>query len=92
MKGGLCVVWDQWVVAVKWDEATNSRKVHYKVTSVHLFPDSSEKNAKSYPEEMLNKNMLNLMKHNRNSLRNGSVLDSTVEFLETTSDLISQGR
>ncbi|KAL3888305.1 hypothetical protein ACJMK2_000676 [Sinanodonta woodiana] len=49
-----CIVWDQWIHAAKWDEDTNSRKIHYKLSYSHLHPDSSEKMRNHLAEDVLN--------------------------------------
>ncbi|CAC5382466.1 unnamed protein product [Mytilus coruscus] len=88
-RNGLTIVWEQCINAAKWDEEKNSRRVHYKLTSSHLHPDSAEKIRNHLAEEVLNEDMLHLMKEYRNSLLNGVVLDSAIEFLEHTSILVS---
>ena len=89
VKGEHQIVWDQWINAAKWDEDTNSRKIHYKLTPSHLHPDSAEKMRNHLAEEVLDEDMCHLVKHYRKSLQHCSVLDSAVEFLENTSKLIS---
>lgn len=81
-KNGQHIVWDQWLHAANWDEKTNSRLIHHKLTSSHLRPDSSEKMRNHLAEDVLDENMLNLMKQYQMSLINGTELNSTIEFLE----------
>ncbi|KAJ8313193.1 hypothetical protein KUTeg_009256 [Tegillarca granosa] len=84
MRGDQYIVWDMWINAAQWDENTNSRKIHHKLSSSHLHPDSSEKMRNHLSEEVLDSDMFHLMKSCRDSLQNGNVLDSAVEFLENT--------
>lgn len=83
------IVWKQWVAAVKWDRETNSRLVHRKVTDAHLFPNQSEKMRNQLAEDMLNGDMLNLMKAYQLSLSNPHTLDATLQLIEHTSQLIA---
>lgn len=88
-KGDQFLVWEMWLDAVKWDEQTNSRRVNKNITTSHMYPDSAEKMRNHYAEEMLDQNFLYLMRAYQKSLRNGSVLNSAIDFLEQTSLLIS---
>lgn len=87
-KNGQYIVWDPWLHAANWDEKTNSRLIHHKLTSSHLRPDSSEKMRNHLAEDVLDENMLNLMKQYQMSLINGTELDSTIEFLENASKMV----
>jgi hypothetical protein len=82
------IAWDQWFQAAKWDERTNSRLIHHKLTSSHLQPDSAEKMRNHLAEDVLDENMLNLLRCYQKSLHKGSDLDSVIEFLENTSKII----
>lgn len=42
-KNGKHIVRDQWLKVANWDEKTNFRLIHYKITSSHLRPGFSEK-------------------------------------------------
>ncbi|CAC5395429.1 unnamed protein product [Mytilus coruscus] len=88
-RNGQTIVWEQWINVAKLDEEKNSRRVHYKLTSSHLHPDSAEKMRNHLAEEVLNEDMLHLMKEYRTSLLHGVVLDSAIEYLENTTILIS---
>ena len=83
------IVWDHWVQAVDWDRNTNSRPIHYKVTDTHLYPNGSDKMRNQLAEDMLDKNMLQLMECYQASLEDGNYLSSTVEFLKFTCQIIS---
>lgn len=86
---GKSVIWKHWENAVEWDRHTNFRRLHYKVTESHIYPNISEKMRNELAETMLNDDMLNLMKSYRDSLSDGSFLNSTIEILEHTSSLIN---
>ena len=87
-KNGIPIVWDHWVNAYKWDQESNSRQVYHKLTSSHLHPDSGEKMRNHLAEDVLNEDMLNLMKQYQISLINGNELSSTIEFLSITSNIV----
>jgi hypothetical protein len=61
------------------------RTFNYKLSSSHLHPDSSEKMRNHLAEQVLDDNMLNLMKQYQLSLINNEVLNGAIEFLENTS-------
>ncbi|KAK3091321.1 hypothetical protein FSP39_018905, partial [Pinctada imbricata] len=88
-KGDHFIMWQQWLDAAKWDDDTNSRKLHYKITPSHLHPDSAEKMRNHLAEEMLDSDMLNLMQQYKQHLQNRPELNSAIEFLENTSKLIT---
>lgn len=58
-ENGKHIVWDQWLHAANWDEKTNSKLIHYKLTSSHFRPDYSEKMRNHLAEGVLDENMLN---------------------------------
>ncbi|XP_069123679.1 uncharacterized protein [Argopecten irradians] len=89
MKHGNPITWQQWLDAVQWDEKVNSRRVHSKINVSHMYPDSSEKMRNHLAEEMLSTDMLHLMEAYRSTLLNKSALDGAVEFLRTTSTVIT---
>lgn len=88
MTNGQPIVWQQWIDAHNWDVETHSRQIHYKLTPSHLSSDSQGKMWNHIAEEVLNRDMLHLMKQYQRSLSNGSVLDAAVQFLEKTSIMI----
>ena len=84
------IVWQHWIDAVEWDRTMNSRPIHYKVTDTHLYPNGAEKMRNQLGEDMLNEDMLHLMREYQSSLSDvGMALESTVQLLEQTSQLIS---
>jgi len=91
-KGGITIVWDHWIDASKWDSRTNSRLVYHKLTQSHLHPDSGDKMRNHLADEVLNEDMLHLMRQYQGSLKNGDALKSSVELLEKTSLLVKTFR
>ncbi len=88
MKGGLKIVWAYWLGAVAWDRKTNSRPLHHKIKQEHLHPNGPEKMRNHLAEDMLDQNMLHLMKMYQASLKDGSHLAAAVDFLQQTSNII----
>ena len=85
----LTVQWQMFIDAYRWDQQ-NSLQLHRKLSNDHLFPDSQLKMRNYLAEDILDKEMLNLMKIYRNSLGSkGAILDGAIEFLERTSELVS---
>ena len=85
---GKSIVWQQWLDAVKWDRDSNSQRIHYKVTEAHLNPSSTEKMRNELAQDMLGAEALHLMTVYQATLHNKSALDSTIEFLEKTNEVI----
>ncbi|ELU13368.1 hypothetical protein CAPTEDRAFT_194398 [Capitella teleta] len=56
------VLWKHWRAAYQWDTEKNPLPIHWKLTPAHMQPDSSEKMRNHLAEEVLDKNMLLLMK------------------------------
>jgi hypothetical protein len=83
------IVWDHWVKAFQWDKLKNPVRVHPKLTNDHLFLSKSDKMRNHLAEDVLNSDMLYVMKQYQLSLTNGSHLDKTIELLELTSKVIS---
>ena len=85
----LTVQWHMFIDCYRWDQQ-NSLQLHRKLSNEHLFPDSQLKMRNYLAEDVLDKEMLNLMKVNRNSQgENVEILDGAIEFLENTSKLVS---
>lgn len=85
----LTVQWQMFIDCYRWDQQ-NSLQLHRKLSNEHLFPDSQLKMRNYLAEDVLDKEMLNLMKVYRNSLgEKGEILDGVIEFLESTSKLVS---
>lgn len=47
------IVWDQWLQVANWDEKTNFRLIHHKITTSHLRPGFSEKTRNHLAEDVL---------------------------------------
>lgn len=47
------IVWDQWLQVANWDEKTNFRLIHHKITTSHLRPGFSEKMRNHFAEDVL---------------------------------------
>ncbi|ELU04967.1 hypothetical protein CAPTEDRAFT_184970 [Capitella teleta] len=56
------VLWEHWRAAYQWDTENNPLPIHRKLTPAHMQPDSSEKMRNHLAEEVLDKDMLLLMK------------------------------
>lgn len=82
------IVWKYFVDAVQWDRKTNTRLINQKITDCHLYPNNSEKMRNHLAEDMLNKDMLNLMYSYKASLVDGTNLDGCIAFLKRTAILI----
>ena len=82
------IVWNHWMEAFLWDRSHNSMRVHQKLTNEHIFLTNVSKMRNHLAEEVLNKDMLHLMKVYQQSLAEGSYLNKTVELLEHTSAII----
>lgn len=63
-KDGHLILWIHWIKAYEWDLSTNSMRVHHRLTDDHLHPDQSAKMRNKLAEEVLNEDMLYLMKVN----------------------------
>jgi hypothetical protein len=85
---GKPIVWAQWIKAVQWDRDSNPRRVHYKLTDSHLYPNSAEKMRNHLAEEMMDEDMLHLMQLYQATLIDGSVLDGALALLKNSSILI----
>lgn len=83
------ITWDHWIKAFNWDRSTNPLiRVHQKLTNEHIFLTKTSKMRNHLAEEVLNKDMLNLMKQYKESLSESSHLDKSIELLEHTSAVI----
>ena len=87
-KNGRYIYWCHFKNAIEWDRTTNSRPLHNRVTNVHLNPTNSEKMRNHLAEEMLNYDMLNVMKHYQTQHSTPDELTATLELLDVTSKMI----
>ena len=68
-------------------------KLHRKLTSEHIYPDTQMKMRNHLAEQVLNKDMLYLMKQYQQHLgAKGDCLNGCIEFLEKTSEMIENFR
>lgn len=86
--GSKFIVWQHWVEAYNWDRSHNPMRVHQRLTNEHLFLTKTSKMRNHLAENVLDKEMLHLMKLYRASLPDGSYLEKSVELLEHTSAII----
>ena len=82
------ITWDKWIHCAEWN-SSHSLPINHKLTNEHIFPNQSEKMRNHLAEEVLDKDMLYLMKRYRQVLgKDGSSLDGCIELLQHTSPLI----
>ena len=86
---GKKILWKHWKDAAAWDE-THSRRIHYRLTKAHLDPTGPQKQRNYLAFDVLDKDMLHLMKCYQNSMdtETGSQLEGTITLLEKTSAMI----
>lgn len=83
------IEWDHFRKAYLWDISNNPFPIHQKLTNEHLFLSNEGKMRNHLAEDVLNTEMLHLMKVYQQSLGDAGVaLNLTVELLEKTSALI----
>ncbi|ELT87513.1 hypothetical protein CAPTEDRAFT_190460 [Capitella teleta] len=83
------VLWEHWRAAYQWDTENNPLPIHRKLTPAHMQPDSSEKMRNHLAEEVLDKDMLLLMKEYRTSLGDhGEHLNASISLLEATAVVV----
>ncbi|KAJ8313792.1 hypothetical protein KUTeg_008353 [Tegillarca granosa] len=91
--GGHFIEWRHFRQAYLWDISSHSFPVYHKLSQDHIFLTSEAKMRNHLAEEVLNTDMLHLMKLFQKSLGEaGSELNSTIELLENTSVLIKNFR
>ncbi|VDI58847.1 Hypothetical predicted protein [Mytilus galloprovincialis] len=83
------IEWTHFKQAYLWDISTNPFPVHHKLTQEHMFLTSENKMRNHLAEDVLNSEMLHLMKLYKSSLGDaGTKVDATIELLQQTSVLI----
>lgn len=89
LPSGFTVQWQMFIDCYKWDQQ-NSLQLHRKLTNDHIFPDSQMKMRNYLAEDVLNSEMLHLMRQYQNYLgEKGQVLNGVIEMLENTSQIVS---
>ena len=56
------IVWKQWIDAFNWDQKTNSLPIHHRLTINHMELGYATKMRNHLAEQVLDRDMLNLMK------------------------------
>ena len=82
------VIWKYWVDAYNWDRYHNPMRIHPKITDEHIFLTKPSKMCNHLAEEVLDKDMLYLMTKFQESRKDGSYLNSTIELLTHTSEMV----
>ena len=83
------IYWNHWQQAHSWDKLVNSgMRLYQKLTEDHLHPTKEAKMRNHLAEDVLNSEMLHLMVKYKESLHDGSYLDSTINLLKETSVLV----
>ena len=85
---GSYVFWYQLVKAVQWDRGNNLRPLSYKITDNHLYPNQSEKMRNHLAEQMLDADMLHIVRKYQETLTNKDSLKGLIALLEVTSKLV----
>ncbi|KAK3108741.1 hypothetical protein FSP39_014554 [Pinctada imbricata] len=84
------ILWDHFKNAYVWDITSNPFPIYHKLSQDHFSLTSENKMRNYLAEDVLNSEMLNLMKQYKVSLGTvGKKLDSTIDFLENTSVMIN---
>lgn len=86
---GKMVLWKHWQEAAKWDD-THTRRIHFRLTKAHMSPTGPQKQRNRLAFDVLDKDMLHLMRCYKDSLDEGeaSQFDGTIELLQETSAMI----
>ena len=82
------IVWEHWIKAYNWDRIHNAVRVHPRLTDEHIFLNKTSKMRNHLAEDVLDAEMLHLMKMYQQSLKHGDHLDATVSMLQKTSILV----
>lgn len=87
---GHVIIWKMWIDAFNWD-LTNSFRVHHKLSDEHIFPTNSPKMRNKLAFDVLDSEMLNLMKCYSQTLTLAAQIEmeSVLQFLQYTSILVS---
>ena len=91
-RNGYYILWQHWISAYQWDKFTNPLTIHYKLSDEHIYISTAGKMRNHLAEEVLNKDMLNLMTHYQSSCSDGKFLTETIQLLRQTSQLIETFR
>jgi hypothetical protein len=86
--GGHYILWNHFYNAHMWDTTHNPLPVHHKLILEHFELTSETKMRNKFAEDVLGKEMLHLMQCFGNTLQDPSHLQSTIQLLQNTSQLI----
>ena len=87
------IKWDHFKQAYMWDISANPFPIHHRLSQEHIYLSPEGKMRNHLAEEVLNGEMLHLMKQYRESLGDvGFQLDATIELLECTTVFIRNFR
>ncbi|XP_033729442.1 uncharacterized protein LOC117318583 [Pecten maximus] len=87
------ITWEHWYKAYQWEISSNPFKVYQQLTNDHFFLTSQSKMRNKLAEDVLNQDMLHLMKCYQKSLGDdGHHLDGSINLLEQTSILVKNFR
>ena len=82
------IVWKMFYDAYMWDKETNTLRIHRRLTDEHLRLNSALKMRNHLAENILDFEMLNLMRQYQASMKNNEVFAAVLQFLGVTSTII----
>ena len=82
------IYWENFVSAFQWDYNNHYCRIHRKLTSEHFELNSSLKMRNHLAEQVLNNDMLLLLKCFQKSLQNPESLDATIDLVSHTAPLV----
>ena len=86
---GKAIEWQHWVKAYSWDQKSPIQ-IHRKLSKEHIDLNSKTKMRNHLAEQVLDKDMLQLMlEFQKSEGANGCHLDGTIQLISATSEIIS---
>lgn len=88
---GHFVIWKMWIDAYQWDRSTNTFPIHHKLSDEHLFPTNAQKMRNKLAFQVLDNDMLHLMRCYSSTLNDTCQAEmiGVLEFLKYTSFFVS---
>jgi shikimate kinase len=84
------IIWKHWEQSFYWDRSVNPVRLHPYLHEEHIHLNTQTKMRNHLAEQVLDHDMLNLMRHYRSSKgQEGACLDSSISLLEQTSKLVA---
>ena len=83
------LLWKHFINAYIWDKSNNFLRIHSKLTNDHFWLNSTLKMRNHLAEEVLNSDMLLLLKEYRDALTSGDYLNPAIKLVEITSQFIN---